>query len=331
MKQFPLVSIIIPVYNAEKTLPYCLESIFKQTYRSVELLFIDDCCTDNSIEIINEYIGKRNKTVDFSIKIIRHEHNKGVAAARNTGLSHATGEFIYYVDSDDIVSENALELLISEATNNQADIVGCEWYLSYRQNSRYMKQPSVDNGDDAFKKMTGGLLRWNLWLFLVRRSLYENNQIRFIEGMNMGEDMMVMGKLFLCAEKVVMLHRPLYSYIQTNSGSLTKDNSENHMKQVSANVLELEQFVISTRGESYKKYIEFLKLNIKLPLLLSNDNLLHKRWQKWFPDSNNFILQNNMLPVRTRVLQWLAFKNQFWIVKLYYTFVFRFVYGVIYK
>ena len=326
-----LISIIIPVYNAQKTLPYCLDAIFKQEYPNIELLFIDDASTDDSLDIINEYTEKNRHQTNFTTKVIKHEQNRGVAAARNTGLDKATGDYIYYIDSDDIIQENALKILVKEAVRSGSDIVGCEWLLSYKKNARHMRQPDVYSPKDAFKKMTGGVLRWNLWLFFVKRSLYENNQIRFIEGLNMGEDMMVMGKLFLCAQKVSIVHKPLYQYIQTNEDSLTKDISDKHAMQVTANVQELERYVLQYRGENYLRQIHFLKLNIKLPLLLSDNDMLHTRWKNWFPESNKYIMQNKLLPLRTRMVQQFAAKRQFWLVKLYYKLVFKFVYGVIYK
>ena len=215
-----MVSIIIPVYNAENTLNYCLESVFAQTYSDIEVIFIDDCSTDSSLEIISAFIKKHSSNSNFNCKIIQHDKNKGVAAARNTGLDHATGKYIYYIDSDDTIMPDALSTMIELAEENNYDIVGCEWQLRFEENSRRMRQPDISSGIDAFLKMTGGILRWNLWLFLVKRSLYENNAFRFTEGMNMGEDMMMMGKLFLNAKSVHIVHKPFYNYYQTNRNSL---------------------------------------------------------------------------------------------------------------
>ena len=84
----------------------------------------------------------------------------------------------------------------NHAVKNNADIVGCEWFLSFERNERHMKQANVVTGDELFVKMAHGVMRWNLWLFMVRRSMYELPEMRFIEGMNMGEDMMVMMKCY---------------------------------------------------------------------------------------------------------------------------------------
>ena len=181
------ISVIIPVYNASVTLPHCLESLHKQTYRNLELLFVDDCSTDESLYILTSY-AEQFAEIDFTIRILQHERNRGVAAARNTALKCATGDYIYYVDADDSIEPHTLECLVNEINHKGLDIVGHEWYLTFNSNARYMKQPAYTTSVEALRKMMGGVMRWNLWLFLVRRSLYVENDIRFTEGLNMGED-----------------------------------------------------------------------------------------------------------------------------------------------
>ena len=101
------ISVIIPVYNASVTLPHCLESLHKQTYRNLELLFVDDCSTDESLYILTSY-AEQFAEIDFTIRILQHERNRGVAAARNTALKCATGDYIYYVDADDSIEPHTL-------------------------------------------------------------------------------------------------------------------------------------------------------------------------------------------------------------------------------
>ncbi|MDR0542769.1 MAG: glycosyltransferase [Dysgonamonadaceae bacterium] len=326
------ISVIIPVYNAEKTLPRCIASLHAQTYGNLELLFVDDCSTDNSLTVLNDYAVAAMNKAGVSIEILRHETNKGVAAARNTGLEAATGTYIYYVDADDWIEADALESVLKEAKQSEADIVGHEFYLAFGKNERYMKQQAFSTPEDALQKMMCGVLRWNLWLFLVRRSLYEDNRIRFVEGMNMGEDMAAMIKLFTCAKTVAFLGRPLYHYVQANAHSLTSIYSQEHIRQVAANVYEVEKYIGKGRlGEQLKPYIHFLKLNIKLPLLITDDETRYAQWLEWFSESNGYVMKNKLLPLRTRLIQWMAAKKGWAVLKLYYRFVIRFVYGVIYN
>ena len=324
------VSVIMPMYNVEKVMARSVQSLFAQTLRDFEAVFVDDCSSDNTGEELRRIISSYNRE-DISVKIVRHEPNKGVAAARNTGLDNAEGEYIYYLDSDDYFDDDALEVMYETAKKDDADIVGCEWLLSFENNARYMVQPEVKTGREAFEKMCNGVMRWNLWLFMVRRDLYEDNAFRFIPGANMGEDMMVMMKILLNAGKVSMVHRPLYHYIQTNSNAMTK-NFARYRGQVSENVAELERYIAqSGKLDEFCGLINQLKLNLKLPLIISDKKADYTLWHEWFPESIPYAGQNPDQPFRTRLIQKLAARKCYFALKLYYLFVIKFIYGVIYR
>lgn len=317
------VSIIIPVYNASKYIVRCLESLRKQTYRNLELLFVDDSSTDDSMDKIKAFA---EETKELEVKILRHERNRGVAAARNTALDAATGDYMYSLDADDYIDADTIEQMVKEAERTDAEVVGIEWMLTFEKNGRHMTQPDVKTGEEMFRKMCRGVMRWNLWLFLIRRSLIEDNKLRFTEGMNMGEDMMLMLKLSLLAKKVTIVHKPLYHYVNVST-SVSKVWSDELIAQITQNVKEMERSVPT----GYKNEIAFLKLNQKLPLLVSGKKTDYKIWHSWFPEANVWIIQNKDVPLRTRLLQIAASKHQFWYVRLYYYLIIRFVYGVIYK
>ena len=208
--------------------------------------------------------------------------------------------------------------------------MGCEWFLTFEKNERHVKQAESKTGEELFKCFANGVTRWNLWLFMVKRSLYEENDIHFIEKMNMGEDMMVMMKLSLHAEKVAMLHIPLYHYIQTNSNSLTK-NFLAYKNQVTANAESVAKYLIKVNREDLKSEVTQLKLTLKLPLLISDKKSDYMQWIEWFPEANVEAGKNIYQPFRTRFIQKMASKRQFWILKLYYYLVMKVVYGIIYK
>ncbi|AJW64743.1 putative glycosyltransferase EpsJ [Elizabethkingia miricola] len=332
VQKSPLISVIIPVYNAGKSLHIALDSLMKQTYQHLELVLINDYSRDNTLEVLNEYANKVSLNGKMLVKVFSHKQNQGVAAARNTGLENATGDYVYYVDADDFIEENAIELMVGEIIKTEADIVGCNWYLSFNQNERKMNQSSFVTPIEAIQKMLSGKMRWNLWLFMVRRSLYEEYNIRFLDGMNMGEDMMVMLKLFTHAEKVSYLDHALYHYGQSNEDSLTKTYSDKHRKEVTTNLYAVEECLRkSIYSKDIGKGIGFLKLNIKLPLLISDKEDNYKIWLKWFPEANPLVMENKDMSFRTRFLQWMAMKKQYWFLRLYYNIVIRYIYGVIYK
>ena len=322
------VSVIIPVYNVENVIHRCLDALKSQTLSDVEYIFVDDCCKDSTVEVIKRSFESLDRSKSY--KIIHHEYNRGVAAARNTGLAHSQGKYVYYVDSDDYIDKNTLDLLYNEAESCGADVVGCEWYLTFESNERHVKQADAKTGEELFKSFANGVARWNLWLFIVKRSLYETNNIHFIEKMNMGEDMMVMMKLALHADKVSMLHTPLYHYIQTNSNSLTK-NFIAYRHQVTANAESVAEYLNEIgRGDLASEVMQ-LKLTLKLPLLISNKKSDYMQWLEWFPESNAEAGKNKYQPFRTRFIQLVASKHQFWLLKLYYYLVMKVVYGIIYR
>jgi len=331
MNLSPLISIIVPVYNAGQSLHRALESLLRQEYTSLEIIMIDDCSLDNGVEVMQHFVPLLQRA-GMKARLIKHERNQGVAAARNTGLDQASGTYIYHVDADDWLEPQALALLLQEAEATAADIVGCNWYLAFSANERLMKQPPVSTPLQALEAMMNGTMRWNLWLFLVRRALYQQHNIRFQPGMDMGEDMSVMLQLFLLAARFSFVDKALYHYGQANAQSLTKTYSDAHITQVTANMQVLEQRIAASAFAAVLgDNVDFLKLNIKLPLLISDQQQQHQRWSTWFSEANGRVLENKALPNRTRMLQWLALKEQFWAVRLYYRLVIKFIYGIIYR
>ena len=105
------VSVIIPIYNVEQYIEECIASVAAQTYKDFDIIAINDCSTDSSLEILRECIDKYNSPKD-RISIIDHERNRGISAARNTGILHSTAEYVYFLDSDDTITPDCLEKLV---------------------------------------------------------------------------------------------------------------------------------------------------------------------------------------------------------------------------
>jgi glycosyltransferase involved in cell wall biosynthesis len=323
------ISVIIPVYNAAQHLPRCLQSICNQTHKNIELIVIDDCSNDHSISVVKNFFDTSEKNNEIILKLISHDKNRGVAAARNTGLDNASGDYIYFVDADDWIEPETLFCLLNETLQKNYDILGHELWFHYGK-KRHIKMPNITSGEDAFIKMTTGELRWNLWLYLVKRNLYEQNKIRFLEGMNMGEDMMVMGKLFLCSKNSGIIHQPFYNYVSANPTSVTKEKSEARIFQMTANLNELQNFVIQHKRNDFFVHLQQLILQVKIPLLFSNSMEDYKKWLSWFPEANQYALRNKKSPIRNRMLQYAVIKKMFFVLKLHY-FVTNIFLKLIYK
>ena len=323
------VSVIVPIYGVEKFIERCVRSLMQQTLDNVEFIFVDDCTPDKSISVLEEtvalYPNRKNQ-----IKIIHHDVNKGLPAARNTGLAVAEGEYIYHCDSDDFVEPDMLELMYNAAKNNDADFVWSDWFLSYENSERYMKQPEFKSASDTLKGLLSDAMKYNVWNKLVKRDLYVNNNIQFPSGHSMGEDM-TMICLAAGAKNIAYVNKAFYHYVKTNAEAMTQTFKEKHLVDIKYNVDRTVNFLSERKSEDLKKYISFFKLNVKLPFLITSDWNNYRRWYSWYPEANSYIMQNKQLALRTRVLQWMAGKRMYICVWLYYIVVYRWLYNLVYR
>lgn len=321
------VSVIVPVYKVEPFIGRCMRSLMEQTLQDVEFIVVDDCSPDNSISIAKQVAGDYP---DRLVTFIVHEVNKGLPAARNTGLAIARGEYIFHCDSDDFVEPDMLETLYDAAKEKDADIVWCDWFLSFEKDERYMKQPQYASSMEALKGMLSGVMKYNVWNKLVRRELYTTNAISFPAGYGMGEDM-TMIKLFACAETVAYLPKAFYHYVKLNALAFSNTYSDKHLVELRHNIEDTLFFLEDRFGEKLKLEMEFFKLDVKYPFLISDDSRRHELWKSWYPEANVYISRNKNVSVRRRILQQLAANGQYWLISFYYKFVHKFIYGLIFR
>ena len=324
------VSIIIPIYKVRNFIERCACSLFEQTLKDIEFIFVDDASPDDSIDILKLCI-ERYPDCKAQVRILTHEQNQGLPAARNTGLAVATGEYIFHCDSDDYVETGMLQEMYEVAKEKGTDMVYCDFYLSFEKNERYMSNPAYETAEDMFKMgLLGGNMKYNVWNKLVKRSLYTDNNISFPAGHAMGEDM-TMIRLAACAKSVAYVPKGFYHYVKLNANAYSATMSERHKADILFNVDQTVDFIQNKFGGALAKEIAFFKLNTKLPFLITDDKSQYEVWNEWWPEANKFICANKSQSIRTRILQWMAWKGQWWSIKLYYRVVFKFVYGVIYR
>lgn len=328
-KELYKVSIIIPIYKVESFIGRCARSLMEQTLTNVEYIFVDDASPDGSIGVLRQVLADYPERSSH-VRILTHSENKGLPAARNTGLAVAQGEYIFHCDSDDFVEPDMLEQLYHKATETDADIVWCDWWLSFAKNERYMKQPAYPTAIEALKGMLSGVMKFNVWNKLIRRSLYEKNGITFPAGYGMGEDMTII-RLFARASKVAYLPKAFYHYVQLNMGAFSKTYSNRHLEELKHNVSLLLSDLQELFGNQLQTEMAFFQQDVKFPFLITDDFSKYKLWQSWYPETNRYILKNKQLSLRSRCLQWLAWKHQFWAVWLYYKCVHKVIYGLIYR
>lgn len=324
------ISVIIPIYGVERFLERCVKSLMEQSFDDVEYIFVNDSTKDKSMDILlavlNRYPQKKDQII-----IKEHAQNLGLPAARNTGLSIASGKYIFHCDSDDFVDPTMLEELYYEAKKNDADIIWCDWYLTFAHNERYMKQPNYTNPEDALRGILCGTMKYNVWNKLIKKELYSRNHIRFPSGYGMGEDMAII-KLFACANKIAYVPKAFYHYIKTNANAFSQTYSERHLIDLRHNTDDTISYLHSIFGDKVEAEIAFFKLATKYSFLISNgEKKWYELWNSWYPESNKYILSNKHVSIRCRIVQWCAWNKLYLFVRLHYLIVSKIYYGIIYK
>ena len=326
--QTPKVSVIVPVYGVEKFVEHCAVSSMEQTLDGIECIFVDDCSPDNSVDIIRDVISRYPER---DARIVSHSENRGLPTARNTGLELATGKYVFHCDGDDWIEPDMLEKMYAVAENANADIVYCDFYLSYEKNERYMSNPCLESREELLRQgFLSGAMKYNVWNKLVRRSLYTDNGILFPDGHSMGEDM-TMIRLTPCAERVKYLPEALYHYVQTNSSAFSKTQSLKQLDDIQYNVDATVSFLREKYGDNIEDDIRNFKLSIKFPFLITDNREQYKLWEEWYPEANSNVLSNRMLSLRAKMLQWMASRKLWFGVRLYYFFVYKVLYRLLYK
>lgn len=223
MHMKPKVSILIPVYKAEKYISKCLETVLGQTYQHLEIVIVDDASPDNSMAIIDNLIQKTERK--FDIKIHHNEKNQGIATVRNMLLNNATGDYILFVDSDDYIESDAVESLVNIATKTNCDIVKSSYYEVKGEQVRTINQKPWNDKTDLLKQH---IKAWDsieaMWQLFIRRSMIEKHHIRFAEGVNASEDHLMMIKLYFYADSITDSNKPIYYYRIDNEQSVTHVN-----------------------------------------------------------------------------------------------------------
>lgn len=311
------VSVIVPVYGVKDFVGRCARSLMEQTLQhGVEFIFVDDCSVDGSaveLQIAVEAYPDRKEQV----RIVRHEINRGLPAARNTGLALANGEFVLHVDADDYVDPEMLSKLVTKEEFTSADVVWCDFYMGSENHERYMRARDYKSAEELVKRgFLSGDMKYNVWNKLVRRSLFDG--IQFPNGHSMGEDM-TMIPVCARAKKVAYVPEPLYHYSVANQGAMSHTFGERQISDVLFNAERTIQMLNQEYPGKYDEYIPIFQQGVKLPLLHTGLKEDFQRWRSIFPESDSSIWKNRELPFRTRLLQHMASKGCWRYVSMYHT------------
>lgn len=233
-----MISIITPVYNTEKYLSRCLDSILAQTYQDWELLLIDDGSTDGSGKICDEYA-----TRDTRIRVF-HKANGGVASVRQLGIEEARGEFSIHVDSDDWVEPQMLEEMLAELEQTDADIIVADFYKEYTGSVVLHQQRSKEcTPISLLEDIVYGRQMGALWNKLIRHTLYNKYNLSFAKGVNLGEDALMLVQLLQHPVKVKYLERAYYHYMDNGTSTLCRGFNRRKYQNVAAYVKKMLEVV----------------------------------------------------------------------------------------
>ncbi len=311
------ISVIITIYNRANTIDSCVRSLFKQKLQNIEYIFVDDGSKDQSLDklkaLLDIFPEHKQQT-----QIIQHETNKGIAAARQSGLQKANGEYIIHCDSDDWIDDNMYERLYRYAKENDADIVGCDFCHEFSDRHFIFHQQYAETIDENIRRLINGQIFPSLCTSLTKRKLITDNTISFPLGLNMGEDLFFNLQLYLKAKKIVGINWAPYHYRHTEDSSCIQRTRESIDSDITiAGMIE----IFMKKNNLYEKYskdIEYRKFFSKLPLIEDLNNIKnYTDWMRVYPETHNYIWRYEQIDWKRKTELWLAANKMMTMAKLF--------------
>lgn len=248
-----LVSIIVPIHNVEEFLPRCIDSVMAQTYSNIELILVDDCSTDNSLQIAQEYAQR----YPDKCRVVRRTQNGGSSAARNDGIQNAKGEWFAFIDSDDWITEDYVMNMYLAAQSQNADMVMCGRWHHFPDGR--------DVQVDALNGLTNNSSQQEIVALslpgapsrLIKAKLFAENHIEFPEDIQRGEDIPVVIPLMTWAQRIAIVPKAMYCYYQ-------RQNSRSNGNAKGADVLFYPKTIsrmMALSAPGYEKELEFREIS----------------------------------------------------------------------
>lgn len=306
------VSVIIPVYNSEKYLEECIESLLGQTLKECEFIFVNDGSKDNSYNILKKY-----EKLDRRIKII-NQKNQGSSMARNSGLNIARGKYIGFIDSDDYIDKDMISILYNNIIKNEADISICDYYEVY-SNEKKIERVNCDNVEvvmnntEALNKIyeEKGWLYVVAWNKLYKKELFEN--IKFMEG-KIHEDEIIAHELLYNAKRIVYTNKKLYYYLQRKDSIMGESFNIKKLDIIDALKYRADFFHNKKiKNLQYKAEYEYLKkffsLYYKAELCLKDYEVRLKSIKKGYNKIFFRLIKNPYYNLKEKMMMFIFFIN----------------------
>lgn len=297
-----LISIIVPIYNVERYLKKCIDSLINQTYKNIEIILVNDGSKDNSIKICDEYVKSDNR-----IKLF-HKENGGLADARNYGMKFVTGKYVTFVDSDDIISKNMIEILYNNLIENNAQISECEFFRFCNEseisnNINDSKKYTVSNMKDKCKALLQDKANSNVCGKLFLTELW--NDIEFPKG-KYYEDQFTFYKVLFKTNIIVHNKSQLYFY-RRNPNSIVA--SMNKVK--AADFIEATENMTDAIVKRYPEFKnEYINMNLitRLKVMISinkkeyiKNKDFYKNIDKYIKNNSSKIINNNEISKKNKI------------------------------
>lgn len=237
------VTVVIPIYNVENYIADCLRSVYKQTYSQIEVILVNDATPDDSMEQAVPWIEKLRER--FEVKVVNHEHNRGLSAARNTGIKEATGGWIYFLDSDDEITPDCIELMVKEVEKHpdvdfvigNVEFVGATWNFPLQCEAYVVKNENI------LRDYTT-----NKWYMMAVNRLYSKNYIKknnlyFKEGL-LHEDELYSFQVATTAQAMAAVYENTYIYKVRSVGSITSERKLRNFEDISYTIREKFDYIL---------------------------------------------------------------------------------------
>ena len=299
----PQVSIIVPVYNAEKYIGRCVESILGQEFKDFELILINDGSKDGSKEILDAFDARDERVV------VRHNDNQGVSATRNEGLEMAKGEFVQFLDADDWLSPQATKLLVRTATEKNADLVVADFYRVV--GDRIAPKGDIDTDEVMTVQEYGDYLMENpadfyygvVWNKLYRMDIIRKYGIVMDPKVNFCEDFVFNLEYLTHCERIAALQVPIYYYVKTEGSLVAKSLNLKKIREAKQNVIAYyddffkkihnEEDYKSRRADILMYLVEFARDDPASPLSMSTKKLGEESVPVYFINGDNNVFAYN--------------------------------------
>ena len=310
------VSILVPVYGVEKYIERCARSLFEQSYNDLTYIFIDDCTPDNSIgvlkKVIEDYPDRKK-----SVKIIRHDQNRGLASARNTAVDICNTEFLFHVDSDDYIDHNVISDCVNNVRETNADIVSVSIIRKKKGKSIIYQEDWNYDIHEIVKRLIRHEIGNGVCGRLIKTSLYKDYNIKVEVGRGMSEDLQVSPRLFYYANKATYINSCHYYYFLDNEGSYTASfNIKKHNDAQQA--MDVLKNFFSNKGDDFldaiaeRRYKSIAKDIIACALSESDINTYQvlRKELKDLPDKRNLLRVPTRIAININnyyLLRWYVF------------------------